>query len=182
MYQTILRNRTFRKWRSIKLVRLLFLEIKSEFNIWDSFNLTLVTIIMHNLKNYAVVPYIMKWLRRYFYVSRTITLWNSLVFNRVFTSLSDFSPIYLTSHSITLSKVALLRLLISCCYASKWRRYYRRSTGHCSVLPLGTATVVLAIARYYRSVLPPWSGTTAFGAGISRVLPPRVYRPLSALT
>ena len=49
------------------------------------------------------------------------------------------------------------------CDASKWRRHYRRSTGYCSVLPL-------------------WSWTTALGAGISRVLPPRVYRPLSALT
>ena len=47
---------------------------------------------------------------------------------------------------------------------------------------VGTTAVVLATARYYRSVLPPWSGTTALGAGISRLLPPRVYRPLSALT
>ena len=47
---------------------------------------------------------------------------------------------------------------------------------------VGTTAVVLATARYYRSVLPPWSGTTTLGAGISRVLPPRVYRPLSALT
>ena len=43
------------------------------------------------------------------------------------------------------------------CDASKWRRYYRRSTGHCSVLPLGTSAVVLATARYYRHGpgLPP---------------------------
>ena len=47
---------------------------------------------------------------------------------------------------------------------------------------VGIIAVVLATARYYRSVLPPWSGTTALGAGISRVLPPWVYRPLSALT
>ena len=47
---------------------------------------------------------------------------------------------------------------------------------------VGTTAVVLATARYYCSVLRPWSGTTALGAGISRVLPPRVYRPLSALT
>ena len=47
---------------------------------------------------------------------------------------------------------------------------------------VGTTAVVLATARYYRSVLPPQSGTTALGAGISRVLPPRVYRPFAALT
>ena len=47
---------------------------------------------------------------------------------------------------------------------------------------VGTTAVVLAIARYCRSVLPPQSGTTALGAGISQVLPPRVYHPLSALT
>ena len=52
------------------------------------------------------------------------------------------------------SKISFFLLLIKC-YASKWRRYYRRSTGHCSVLPLGTTAVVLATARYYRSVLPP---------------------------
>ena len=46
----------------------------------------------------------------------------------------------------------------------------------------GTTAVVLATARYYRSELPPRSGTTALGANISRVLPPRVYRPFSALT
>ena len=47
---------------------------------------------------------------------------------------------------------------------------------------VGTTAVVLATARYYRSVLPPQSGTTVLGAGISQVLPPRVYRPLSAST
>ena len=31
----------------------------------------------------------------------------------------------------------------STCDASKWRRYCRRSTGYCSVLPLGTTAMVL---------------------------------------
>ena len=46
---------------------------------------------------------------------------------------------------------------------------------------VGTTAVVLATARYYRSVLPPQSVTTVFVAGISQVLPFRVYRPIVCL-
>ena len=65
------------------------------------------------------------------------------------TNSNYFTKIYLL-FSVTLMII---------CDASKWRRYYRRSTGYCQILPLGTTAMV----RDYR----PWRwyqpSTTASG-------------------